>query len=88
MCQLQNSILIQLNFCIKYRKTFFDKEKRQKTNIAVLNCYKQGVMKNSEDDFHDWKVKPILFMGKYLRKNFKFYDNTGLSGHFYLNSTS
>ena len=60
----------------------------QKANLALLNYYKQGVMKKSEDDFHDWKVIPIRFVGKYLRKNFNFYDNIGISGHFYLNLTS
>ena len=34
--KIQNSTMIQLIFCIKYRKTSFGWEKRQKLNIALF----------------------------------------------------
>ena len=32
-----------------------------------------------EDDFHDWKIIPLFFMGKQLGKNFKFHNNIDIS---------
>ena len=88
--------MIQLIICIKYRTTSFNKEKKQKINIALFNRYELGVIKNFslrnsltsmqrswvkilfEDDFYDWKVIPLLLIGKHLRQNFKFHNNVGI----------
>ena len=32
-----------------------------------------------EDDFHDWKVIPLLLIGKKLGNNFKFHNNIDIS---------
>ena len=32
-----------------------------------------------EDDFYDWKVIPLILIGKHLRKNFKFHNNINRS---------
>ena len=35
-----------------------------------------------EDDFHDWKVLPLVLIGKHLGKNFKFYNNNDINNDF------
>ena len=35
-----------------------------------------------EDDFHDWKIRPLFLIGKHLEhlgKNFKFHNNIDIS---------
>ena len=34
-----------------------------------------------EYDFHDWKIIPLILIGKYLDKNFKFHNNINISIH-------
>ena len=37
------------------------------------------VKRLSEDDFHVWKIIPLLLIGKHLGKNFKFRNNLNIS---------
>ena len=37
------------------------------------------VKRLSEDDFHVWKIIPLLLIGKHLGKNFKFHNNLNIS---------
>ena len=32
-----------------------------------------------EDDFHEWKLIPLLLIGKHLGKNFKFHNNIDIN---------
>ena len=84
---------MQLIFCIKYRKTLFDKGKRQKLNTVLFAMTMKNVdLRNKitsmqcswvkrlfEDDFHNWKVIPLFLISKHLGKNFKFHNNIDVS---------
>ena len=75
-------------FCIKYRKTLFDKGKRQKLNTVLFAMTMKNVdLRNKitsmqcswvkrlfEDGFHVWKVTTLFLIGKHLAKNFKFHN--------------
>ena len=48
-----------------------------RNKITRLQC--SWVKRLFEDDFHDWKVIPLLLIGKKLGNNFKFHNNIDIS---------
>ena len=44
-----------------------------RNKITIIQC--SWLKRLFEDDFHDWKIIPLLLVGKYLGKNFKLHNN-------------
>ena len=50
-----------------------------RNKITRMQC--SWVKRLFEDDFHDWKVIPLLLIGKKLGNNFKFHNNIDISNN-------
>ena len=44
-----------------------------RNKMTSMQC--SWVKRLFEDDFHDWKIKPLFLIGKHLGKTFKFHNN-------------
>ena len=62
--------------CNGYKKSGI-KNVDLRNKLTSMQC--SWVKRFFEDDFHDWKVIPLLLTGKHLGKNFKFYNNVDIS---------
>ena len=57
-----------------------------RNKIPGMQC--SWVKRLFADDFHDWKVIPLLLIGKHLVENFMFYNNIDMSNYILSNFPS
>ena len=48
------------------------------SRIKITSMQCSWVKRLLEDNFHDWKVIPLVLIGKHLGKNFKFHNNIAI----------